>query len=540
MTIEFREAFRSLWLPVSVNRETEAIDATEARMEEIGIAESDRAQWIRAGLESWRDGALEHDWRSALHSAIRAGDLKYGDAVATEYFSLHSVLKNDFLLSFDAARTFLSHSLLISRLSGEERMSSAQIASLLSDRDTRVGFSRQSVDKVVTKLRTKRNFTLEDVQKVFSDDAELEELLLADSDLPAAADAVAQIGKGVGVPINLSERLQTLADPGDLQRYSPYVQMLHYQCTIAEFFDHRVSDIYEFSPRSQRVNWLVEQYPDALVAAGNPFLNNAKSVESVNLAWARSKAAQYAGALCLVEILVELENLGFSSRQELAAWIRFWIHRVMRFARPITSQVPEQLTQPQIDALLEFIVAEESRTAGILEQRIVDALTSTMYTREDGWISRGLGDSVTATNTSRKKVGDCDYQKLTERRVVAFEAHGGALTQIYLHGHLSTLPKALAPRQEEWFGFSSPEEWAVDIEFIAHEILAETPEPMQIDGTTVRFRLRTFNQLAADIAGGNLADAVRRYICDPVNEKRTPNRVRAKLREMIGLPADGD
>ena len=130
--------------------------------------------------------------------------------------------------------------------------------------------------------------------------------------------------------------------------------------------------------------------------------------------------------------------------------IRLWLHRVMRYARPIGTELPGELTEDQIQRLLANSAANETQTAGVIEQRIVDALTSSLHTPADGWHPRGLCDAVNASNVSRRKVGDVDYQNNDVKGVIAYEAHGGTLSETYLQGHLQTLPKTLAPRQEEW------------------------------------------------------------------------------------------
>jgi hypothetical protein len=537
MSGSFREVFRSLLLPVAVDRETEAINAAITTLDGFGVTEVDRPDWLKLYRDAWRSQPDQPDanFRLIVEAAIRAGDTDYGERLAREYFSLHSGLRATFELSTNEASAFLSHSVLVGRLSDRQRMSSAQIAKLLTQRDTRVGFSRQSVEKLVTKLATKRSFERDDVERVFLEDTSLEENQLADSDLVDASKTVGRIANDLGIYSNIGDYLLVLANLNDVSRYSPYIQILHYQCTIAEFFDHALTDIYEFSPRSNRVRWLVEQYPDALVNAANPFLNNAKSVERLNMGWARSKMRQdrYPGACALVEILTALENLGFAARRELASWIRIWIHRVMRYARPLQSIVPDRLDQQQIDLLINRISGGETGTAGIIEQRLVDATTSVLHARADGWIPRGLGDAVNATNVSKKKVGDCDFQNPATRSVVAYEAHGGPLTEVYLQGHVQTLPKALLPRQEEWSGFSDPSEWSIEIQFIAHEIHAQVPDPIIIDGTRVSFRLRTYQELEAECAGLDLIDSFESLVTNPLNEKRTPTRARDRLLELI-------
>ena len=538
MSTELRESMRSLLLPVAVGNESAAVEAAQREMTQRGLSERDMPAWLRRMRQSWRDGTeLDTDFQNVVRVAVETGATDYGETLADNFFDLHTALRDEFLLSHEEASAFLSHGVLICRLSAEQKMSSAQVSRTLAQRDARVPFSRQSIDKVVSRLRVKPSFERDDVEDVFNADKEAEETLLADADLETACIAVGDIAASLGASADIARHLRTLADTEDIAKYSPYIQMLHYQCTIAEFFDHALTDLYEFKPRGARVEWLTDRYPDALVGAQNPFLNNAKSVESIDSSWARSKMRQqrYAGALALVGILESLEQLGFAARRELAQWVRMWIHRVMRYAEPATIDPPEVLTNENVAALLGSIATEETNTAGIIEQRVVDALTTRTHREQDGWIARGLKDAVNATNVSRRKIGDCDYQKPATLQAVAFEAHGGPLTEVYFRGHVQTLPKALRPRQEEWSRVSKPEDWRVEVHFIAHEIEAADPAAHEIDGTQVTFHLRTFQDLIDECAGQDLTATIMEYVVKPVFSRTTPMRVREKLIELLDL-----
>ena len=65
-----------------------------------------------------------------------------------------------------------------------------------------------------------------------------------------------------------------------------------------------------------------------------------------------------------------------------------------------------------------------------------------------GWRSHGIGDSVNASNVSRRKIGDAEFQHATEKTVVAYESHAGRLTDVYVDGHVETLRRVipLAPK----------------------------------------------------------------------------------------------
>ena len=532
---ETLEAFRTLLLPVAVDNEETCISVLVAKLDELGVTSLDHPGWLRLRVNDWRDsGSADPRFRDVLSSVLVAGHDQFGDVLAMHYFELHSELQKLHFLSHDQATAFMSHSLLMARLAKDEHMSSAQIARLLSARDRRVSFSRQTVDMCVTKLGVKRDLDQVLVEQLFKRDSELEIETFADADLAVCADMVNALAAKLGFPGDLQAPLQVLANPTDLSAYTPYLQILHYQCILAEFFDHAVTDLYEFNPRGVTATWLFGQYPDALVSAGNPFLNNAKSVERVSAAWARSKKKnERPGAMALLATLEGLESMGFAARKELSGWVRLWLHRVIRFAQPISDVLPEKFTAGQIAAILSAVSLENTQTAGVIEQRVVDALAVTMHKLSDGWRARGLGDSVNATNISRRKLGDCDFQNAETRTVIAYEAHGGRLTPVYLDEHRRTLEKTLVLRCDEWSGFSEPSEWKLKVVFVAHEVGVEPPAPFQLNGVAVEIAVMTFaDYIRSPADPGAVRETFLRYVREPLNERRTPNSVRKVLKRM--------
>jgi hypothetical protein len=283
-------------------------------------------------------------------------------------------------------------------------------------------------------------------------------------------------------------------------------------------------DLYEFNPRGRIAEWLFDQYPDALVSASNPFLNNAKSVERIDPAWVRSKKkGERPGANALFLILHSLDTLGFAARQELASWTRRWIHRLFKYTGDVTVEIPT-LTAENIKALLANLSKRETNTLGIIEQRIVDAVTRSGHGAD--WIPRGLRDSVNSTNISQRKLGDVDYQNVNERAVIAYEAHAGKLTKVYLDGHLRTLAKAMALRQEEWALFSDPQAWKAKLVFIAHEFEVQEDIVVNICGINIDVEMVTYHDFLKGVVAEDVADFVTEYVTAQLNQRRTPLWVR--------------
>ncbi len=269
---------------------------------------------------------------------------------------------------------------------------------------------------------------------------------------------------------------------------------------------------------------------------GNPFLNNAKSVDTLDRSWANSKkAAQAKHAHALVGLVASLSNLGFAPRRELAAWIRRLLLRVLKLQEGIGVQVPK-LTKRAIEKLISAVVAGPTSTLGVVEQRVVDAVAATRY-EQPQWVARGLGDSVNATNISRRKCGDCDFQDAAAGAVIAFEPHAGKLTPIYVEGHQRTLKEVIIRRIEEWTeNFGEGKHWDIVITFLAHQIpevdpLARIARPE----ATATMNARLYADWLADVdaADPQIIESFERYVRAPLMERRTPESVRRTVLNLL-------
>ena len=316
--------------------------------------------------------------------------------------------------------------------------------------------------------------------------------------LLSALNCSGDLSRSLGYEGALAADLLQLAIAPNTRTYTPQLQMLHYQCAICEFYDQSVLDFYEFNPRGVAANWLFDQYSATLAPAGNPFLNNAKSVLRADLNWAESKKpAVRPGAMALFRILSSLDAMSYSQRRELAARIRQWIFLFMRLSAEPDVLLPAVLQVDQIELVANAIALRNTSTAGILEQRLVDALSFPAHSATE-WVSRGLADSVNATNISRRKVGDCDYQNSLARRIVAYEAHGGRLTQTYVSEHIRTLRRVIPLRRIELEAVADIDNWALEIVFVAHAVDADPVQQLQIDGLGVTLRLVSFQEFVLE------------------------------------------
>jgi hypothetical protein len=533
-----RQPLRMLLLPTRQGMDALSGRALKVALQNLGVMPDDFLSWVSLQLERWcADRLPSNELRGVVRAIVSASctgasqDVTaYGTRLADGYFNIHSKLMDEHLMSHAEAVTFLSHAFLVAHLSSVEKLSAAQIANLLAQRDQRARFSRQSIDCALQALHVEPTLTLKQITALYHRDATQEPATFADADLFTAAEIVAVAGAKLGHPGDLLNALNTLSPSGVTSPFTPYLQILHYQCSIAEFFDHAVTDIYEFSPRGEKGNWLHGQYPDSIAGAGNPFLNNAKSVEVLNVSWVRAKKPkERPGAMALLSILQGLQAMGFFARRELARWIRLWLHRIIKVAGVTVIHIPATLDTDQAKKLFAKIAASNTATFGILEQRAVDVMAVNLHS---GWRIRGVGDSVNATNLSRAKLGDCEFLNPTNKTLVAYESHGGKLTPLYVDEHLATIKKSIIRRIDELTATADLSDWSAKIIFVAHEIVGAINNTVIIEGLKIEIETITFDTFlknSAVLNSGNFLDTLNKHLLAPLMEQRTPNEVRQRL-----------
>lgn len=533
-----QEALRHLLLPVPPDDEEAAVAAADQALAAAAVPQDDRAFWVANEHAAWRESGVPSPGFADLVGAyVEAGDPDLGPDLAASYFSLHDQIRNRPLFDFDRASALLSHARLIGSLAWHERMTAAQVTRVVNARDPRLELAWPVAQLVLTALRLRPALDDGDVQVLFGDDTEFELEAFADADDATALRMVADLGERLGLGPELHEALNILLPPA-AEPFGPYLQMLHYQCVIAEFYDHQLSAIYEFSPRGAIPEWLFSQYPPALIGAGNPFLNNAKSVDTLDRGWASSKKdAQTRQAHALVTVIDGLDKLGHAARKEIAAWMRRLIVRRMRLAQGTHNELPSVLSRSDVSAICAHISSGESRTQGIIEQRLVDVVAASRHPGPN-WVGRGLSDSVNATNVSRRKLGDCDFQNSASGSVMAYEAHAGRLTSVYAQGHARTLAKALHARVSEWEeNFGAGKAWSVEVLFVAHEVaLSELAlSPVSVGPVTATLRAVTYADFLAgvDPSDPEVLENAQKLLRDPMALPRTPDSARGALLAML-------
>ena len=526
-----KEAFRYLLLPILPDNEQAAFSKAIEALNANNIAQEDHAAFIKLNYDIWKsEGKLSKTLRTLIEVSLKEGDKIYGGIISSKYLNLHETIK-DKLLGFEATSILLSHMRLIAFLASDQKMSSAKISKMIAATDNRLGaISWKVIQRILSEIGMEPILQPENVRSLDAIDAQLEETYFADSNISQASFLVGKIARDLGFPGDLEFYLNKLSN--ESEAFIPYIQILHYQCLISGFFDHVVSTIYEFNPRGNVALWLFKKY-DHLVSTENPFLNNAKAVDTLDINWVRSRKSNIEQASSLVEILKGFDEMGYSTSHELSGWVRRWLHRFIRLQSPAKTKITS-LSKTHIVKILRHIEKAQSETYGIIEQRLVDTVTAVLYS-DVNWRARGLGDSVNSSNLSKKKLGDCDYQNVHILEIHAYEAHGGKLTEVYYNTHLRTLARALERRTEDLVSISEITNWKIRLFFIAHSFFATTPKVANILGISIEIIFLTFQQFFANNSTleDELVKSFDLNFTTPLNDRRTPEFAREKVKKIL-------
>ena len=529
-----KEALRELLLPIGPEREDAAVEAAAALLDKRGINPDDRVNYLRLERDRWRRlDELGDVFADAVRAYIRAGDEQLGEVLAKQYFQTHRNLLKKPRFDHETAAALLSHARLIASLARGDRLSAAQITGLLSQRTPGLPNSWQATEVVLSGTKSKPKLIAEDVKQIYDEDVEAEVPAFIDADDRECLEIIAGVARELGLDGTFAAGLEDLfREPP----FVPYLKMLHYLCTIAERYDHPLEILYEFSPRGQACAWLSKQYPKSLGTVGNPFLNNAKSVDQLDRSWANSKKqALSTQAHALVTVVTELTSLSFAARREVAAWIRRLLVRRIRLEKGGGVRLP-RFGAAQVEALLSAVRAGPTGTLGVLEQRVLDAVALLRHPAPV-WVGRGLSDSVNTTNISRRKCGDCDFQDSGKRVIKAFEAHAGALSAIYVEDHSLTLERVLEARTRELQeNFGIGDNWKVSVTFIANEIPGLPSFPsITVDGAETTIEATTFDDLleAVDPTDPSTIKAFAEHVREPLQAARTPESVRNTVKALL-------
>lgn len=554
MTLSLDAAIRTLLLPVRPGTGDEYSQRAEEILDAMGAVE-DRADWVNLEAALWETtgipspafktfverllycpGAMPETFAldaSAIGNEARVAEVL--GSFASRYFDLHQRVMEEEKVDHQQARRILSHTHTMVLFATGGRMTASRIYSMLLTDGIELGKSWSTVRYILDRCNLPQEMGVAEVQAVFEDDSQAEPDLLGDLDLDHGVSFVAEVCAGFGYSQDMRAQLQTLFIT---DRHNPYLCMLHFQLTILAWFNHRLTNAYEFKPRGEGVLWLSDQYNSCGLNVGlSPFLNNAKSVDTLDAAWASSKKkAERHAARALTDILRELDCLSDPSRAAAGKYLRALLHRTLRINRPVGGGIEAPLPEfnaPEIARLLAGVAQGNTATRGVIEQRLTDCVALFEAGNVADWRLRGFGDSVFTTNTSQKKFGDAELKHITDARIVAIEAHGGRLTEKYIQDHLFTLRRVLPLRAAELEDRAPLADWLIQLQFFAHDLDAGMSAAAEVGGVQVLIQYRRYAELAAVQVSPQLIEHVENFLRTPLNAIHVHPSVRRKIIQLL-------
>lgn len=527
---------RQLLVPIRDEDEEDVIQEVSDALALSGVPVADQAQVLAEELEIWRsEGQPPPRFAEAVVVALAASSSTWIRRLAPHYFDLHRQLQERLGMTFEAATGCIALVDLTAELAVRHRMSSAQVAVHLQARGPTSDFPWRAHQLVLSKIGASPELSDADLEEILEWDRRAEEGVFVDASWLEANEVAAHRARAAGLPEETQDDLRRLA-PSDGSIHWPYLHMLHYSLLPLGKLDHAPTFVYEFSPRRE---WAKSTfgaiYKSLTGTAENPILNNAKSVDRLGPWWADSKwrsagHASRAKARALVGLLQSIESLPAPAKRDYASVIRAWCLRMVRLFGSEPAPLPGPPDADQVAVLMRGIAARNTSTRGVLEQRLVDVIAASVHT-DDRWRPRGLLDSVNAANLPRRKLGDCEFQDSSSRQVVAYEAHGGILSDVYARGHLAGLQRIVKARIDEEWGTGAG--WHVLVRFVAHGFSATPPDPFRIDDVDVEIEFISFDAFVEGINPAEILEEVEELLWLPLNQPRTPESVRDKYRELL-------
>lgn len=484
-------------LPLSPSELQDGIKDAVSALVSRGFTEEESLLKLGDDFDVWLDDGTSRDRFPVdlipiLDKASWVGSNDQGRGMC--YASLVGKLTGLFTRTRRDAAIALSQLPLILLLARNFRASSARIARLMGQTEKRITVDWRMVEFILTHFGIRSELDQQAVALLLQNDRNHLDQELVDSTISTVAEMLTVQAENLGLDQRFQEGVVRLFTPETGAPFIPYLQILLYVCVVDHFYDHPPEFIYTFKPRGEVANLIFGVFPPELAPGGNPMLNNFKAVNRITRDWADSRSDNREQARALVEIVEGLSSLTYSPRVQTSSLLRKAIIRYIEIITPDPIHIVQQTEFEVIKRFVRSVSARQTFSRGVIEQRVVDFLAAIEYPHPT-WQSRGLGDPVNASNTSSKKLGDCDFQNLVERKCVALEAHAGRLTDVYVREHLRTLRINLPSRLEEWSRISELSDWQLHLRFLVHEDARSDTEILVPDVVAGTIEVLTYLQV---------------------------------------------
>lgn len=504
---EVSEAFLAASMPIDPNVMDAAAERVigfyEAAPVRLSLPEEEVAGRFSEMWSLWLSGndAPTKELRDVVASAICVDD---GMArLASDYFKLEEKLEEKSFMTRSYAIALIGCAPLIRTLIVEQHLGLDRIRSILNV----PGATFDAIRSVLGSIGISAAFEQDDIPAIHAADVDDVAAYFGDTPADEAADTFMGLLGNFSRNEELWENVCELTYIG----FEPYLFMLYYELLTLETTDRFPGRaIYECGPRGTKVKalWNAMYHP----TQENPYLNNAKSVYSLDLSWAETKLSRETqnGSLMLADVFDIMAELPYTTRRRVAHVIRCYLVLVADRNQKRTPLDP--ITPAGIRAFVNNVGAANSLTKGVLDQRLVDFLTFCAHDYEK-WAARGLGSSVNETNASGRKYGDVEYLDLETRTCIhAYEAHGGGLRDEYVQDHINSLNGTVEYHKHEAEIRGEDYKREVEVVYVAHDVsrLSRFKNGHQetIADVPFAFRFITFEELLSE-AGGIEAVAIQ-------------------------------
>jgi len=417
------------------------------------------------------------------------------EGLASRFFKVESKLEKKCFMSRSYAIALIGSAGLIRSLVVEQRLGLDRIRSIINV----PGATFDAIKIVLSAIGVQSSFDTDGIVEIHSVDEDDVATYFGDT-LPDDADAVF-----LGLLGSFSRSNELWEDVTELVHigFEPYLFFLYYELLTLEKTDRFPGKaIYECAPRGQAVKalWNDMYKPDQ----ENPYLNNAKSVYSLDETWAETKLSRDTqnGSLLLAGAFEIMSELPYSNRRNVAHLIRCYL--VLMSSRNRASSPLRPAGHSEINAFVGSVSKANSLTRGVLDQRLVDFLAVCSHD-DDSWSVRGLGSSVNESNTSARKYGDIEFTNVDGQTIQAFEAHGGGLRDEYIEDHARSLHATAAYYKSDARERGTEYDWKVEVIYVAHDVsrvsMYYNGYQTIIEEVPFTFRFLSFEDLVSEAGG---------------------------------------
>jgi hypothetical protein len=117
-----------------------------------------------------------------------------------------------------------------------------------------------------------------------------------------------------------------------------------------------------------------------------------------------------------------------------------------------------------------------------------------------------------------RRLGDCEFERADECRIVAYETHARRLSMAYVEERLATLRRVVKLRREKLERIADLGDWSLEVHLVAHQTDVAALD-LDVLGLNVALRPGTFGELATGAIPTSLTSVFGRYVDRPLTKR---------------------